>query len=113
MVQEALGTDIMMCLDTCIPYPASREEAIKATALTGRWARRSRHGPQPGDRPAPVRHHPGWHVSGSQGQAVAELIDIGFDGYAMGGLSVGRGPKIWMLDLTEHTASLMPKDYPI
>ncbi|MCK5227558.1 MAG: tRNA-guanine transglycosylase, partial [Desulfobulbaceae bacterium] len=41
-VQEALGSDIMMCLDTCIPYPATREETVDATALTHRWAQRSR-----------------------------------------------------------------------
>src|SRR5665647_716728 len=41
-VQEALGSDIMMVLDTCIPYPATREEVVKATALTARWARRCR-----------------------------------------------------------------------
>ena len=41
-VQEALGSDIMMCLDTCIPYPADRSETLAATELTARWAQRSR-----------------------------------------------------------------------
>lgn len=111
-VQEALGTDIMMCLDTCIPYPASRDEAIKATALTGRWARRSREAQDRSTGQLLFGIIQGGMYSDLRAQAVAELIDIGFDGYAMGGLSVGE-PKELMHEMTEHTAALMPKDHPI
>ncbi|OGQ99283.1 MAG: tRNA guanosine(34) transglycosylase Tgt [Deltaproteobacteria bacterium RIFOXYD12_FULL_57_12] len=110
-VQEALGSDIMMVLDTCIPYPADYAEALQATALTGRWARRSRL----------VQKHTGQLLFGIvQGgmyqdlrqQAVNELLEIGFDGYAMGGLSVGE-PRELMLEITEATAALLPQEYPI
>jgi queuine tRNA-ribosyltransferase len=110
-VQEALGSDIMMCLDTCIPYPASREETIAATELTGRWAARSR----------AVQQQTGQLLFGIvQGgmyedlrvRAVHELVEIGFDGYAIGGLSVGE-PLELMLEMTEKTAAVLPQEYPI
>jgi len=111
-VQEALGTDIMMCLDTCIPYPASRDEAAKATALTGRWARRSRAAQDRATGQLLFGIIQGGMYPDLRAQAAAELIDIGFDGYAMGGLSVGE-PKELMYEMAEHTAALMPKDHPI
>ncbi len=111
-VQEALGSDIMMNLDTCIPYPASREETIQATALTGRWARRSRTAQSREGGQLLFGIVQGGMYPDLRAQAVEELTEIGFDGYALGGLSVGE-PKELMLDLTEHTARLMPKDHPI
>jgi len=110
-VQEALGADIIMCLDTCIPYPASREEARAATALTGRWARRSRAAQQDTGQLLFGIVQGGMYPDLRQ-QAVAELVDIGFDGYAIGGLSVGE-PTEMLLDMTEHSAALLPQDYPI
>jgi len=110
-VQEALGADIMMVLDTCIPYPADREEAEKATALTGRWARRCRQ----------ARSDTGQLLFGIvQGgmypdlrrQAVEELVDIGFDGYALGGLSVGE-PKELMMEMLGETVPSLPTDFPV
>jgi len=109
-VQEALGSDIMMCLDTCIPYPAGREETEKATSLTGRWAKRSR---------AAHRERgqllfgiiQGGMFPDLRARAVEELIGIGFDGYALGGLSVGE-PAELMYEITEATAALMPEDHP-
>ncbi len=111
-VQEAFGTDIMMCLDTCIPYPATRDEVIKATELTGRWARRSRtaHNRESGQLLFGIVQG-GMHAH-LRAQAVEELVDIGFDGYALGGLSVGE-PKEQMMEMTEKTAAIMPQDYPI
>jgi queuine tRNA-ribosyltransferase len=111
-VQEALGTDIMMCLDTCIPYPASREEAKKATELTGRWARRCRQAQDRETGQLLFGIIQGGMYPDLRAQAVDELLEIGFDGYAMGGLSVGE-PKDLMYELTELTCALMPKDYPI
>ena len=105
-VQEALGSDIMMALDTCIPYPASRDEAAKATALTARWARRCRE----------AQTDTGQHLFGIvQGgmyadmrlAAIEQLVEIGFDGYALGGLSVGE-PKELMYELLAATASHLP-----
>jgi queuine tRNA-ribosyltransferase len=111
-VQEALGTDIMMCLDTCIPYPATREEAKTATDLTARWARRCREAQNRSTGQLLFGIIQGGMYPDLRARAVEQLVEIGFDGYAMGGLSVGE-PKELMYELTESTAALMPKEYPI
>jgi queuine tRNA-ribosyltransferase len=112
MVQEALGSDIMMCLDTCIPYPAGRDEAAKATALTGRWARRCRQAQHRETGQLLFGIVQGGMYADLRQKAIDELQETGFDGYAMGGLSVGE-PKDLMLDMTEQTAAMMPQDYPV
>jgi tRNA-guanine transglycosylase, queuosine-34-forming len=96
-VQEALGSDIMMALDICIPYPASRDETIRATALTARWAKRCR------DAQSGTGQHLFGIVQGGmypdlREEAIEQLVEIGFDGYALGGLSVGE-PKELMSEL--------------
>ncbi len=108
-VQEALGSDIMMCLDTCIPYPAGREETIGSTDLTGRWAQRC--------RTAHSRKEQllfgivqGGMYPGLRRQSAQTMIEIGFDGYAIGGLSVGE-PKEQMHDMTEATVCCLPQDH--
>ncbi len=109
-VQQSLGSDIMMCLDTCIPYPATREETIKSTDLTTRWAKRCREAHtrreqllfgivQGGMYPELRKAH------------TEELVNIGFDGYAIGGLSVGEDKNL-MYDMTEATAPCLPEDFP-
>ncbi|MDF1614031.1 tRNA guanosine(34) transglycosylase Tgt [Desulfurivibrio dismutans] len=107
-VQEALGADIMMCLDTCIPYPADYRQAKEATDLTGRWAARCR----------AVQGKSGQLLFGIiQGgmyadlrrQSLETLREIGFDGYAIGGLSVGE-PEELMYEICEATAAEMPAD---
>jgi queuine tRNA-ribosyltransferase len=109
-VQEALGSDIMMCLDTCIPYPASREEAIKATGLTTRWAKRSRAAQgQTGQLLFGIVQ--GGMYPDQRREALEALMEIGFDGYALGGLSVGE-PEQVMYDLTEEIAPKMPAAHP-
>jgi queuine tRNA-ribosyltransferase len=110
-VQEALGADIMMCLDQCIPYPANREEAEAATALTSRWAERSRRA-QAGMGQLLFGIVQGGMYPDLRAQSVEDLVGIGFDGYALGGLSVGE-PRELMYDLIEQTAALLPQEYPI
>ena len=110
-VQEALGSDIMMCLDTCIPYPANRQETMSATELTTRWAVRSRAAQQDTGQLLFGIVQGGMYPD-LRALAAEQLIDIGFDGYALGGLSVGE-PHDLMLEITEHTAKLLPQDYPI
>lgn len=110
-VQEALGSDIMMVLDTCIPYPADYDEAAKATALTGRWARRCRE-TQSGTGQLLFGIVQGGMHPDLRRQAAEELIDIGFDGYALGGLSVGE-PKELMRDMLEATVPHLPPDFPV
>ena len=108
-IQEALGTDIMMVLDTCIPYPATEKEAAKATRLTARWAKRCRL-TQPDNDQLLFGIIQGGMYESERKRAVEEIVDIGFDGYALGGLSVGE-PRQQMYDLTEFSAALLPQDH--
>ncbi len=111
MVQESLGSDIMMCLDTCIPFPADREETVKATDLTSRWAQRCRKAQnQTGQLLFGIVQ--GGMYPDLRKSAAQALIDIGFDGYALGGLSVGE-PKSLMQEMTEATVPHLPVDYPV
>ncbi len=108
-IQEALGTDIIMVLDTCIPYPATEKEAAKATRLTARWAKRCRL-TQPDNDQLLFGIIQGGMYESERKRAVEEIVDIGFDGYALGGLSVGE-PRQQMYDLTEFSAALLPQDH--
>ncbi|MBW1634956.1 MAG: tRNA guanosine(34) transglycosylase Tgt, partial [Deltaproteobacteria bacterium] len=109
-VQQSLGSDIMMCLDTCIPYPVGRDETVRSTDLTTRWAERC--------RKAHTRHEQllfgivqgGMYPELRQAH-IEELMEIGFDGYAIGGLSVGEEKNL-MHDMTEATTPHMPEDFP-
>ena len=108
-VQVALGSDIMMTLDTCIPYPASREEAVTATALTNRWAKRCRKA-QPDNGQLLFGIVQGGMYTDLRLAALEELQSIGFDGYALGGLSVGE-PKEEMLAILADCAHRMPQTH--
>jgi queuine tRNA-ribosyltransferase len=109
-IQEALGSDIMMCLDECIAYPAERGELEKALGRTARWAARckkSRHS----DEQALFGIVQGGVDRDLRRRGVEEIAAIGFDGYALGGLSVGE-PKELLLETLAATAPLLPSDRP-
>lgn len=110
-VQESLGSDIMMCLDTCIPYPADRREAQKSTDLTNRWALRCRQAHRKKEQLL-FGIVQGGMFADLRRSAAEALIDIGFDGYAIGGLSVGES-KTLMHEMTEATVPHLPADYPV
>jgi queuine tRNA-ribosyltransferase len=110
-VQQSLGSDIMMCLDTCIPFPATRDEAIKATDLTSRWASRCQKAHTKREQLLFGIVQGGMYPDLRKDHAAA-LVDIGFDGYAIGGLSVGE-EKHLMHDMTEATVPCLPKDFPV
>lgn len=110
VIQEALGSDIMMVLDTCIPYPATEKETLDATKLTSRWAKRCRDEQNLATGQLLFGIVQGGMYPELREMAVEELLEIGFDGYALGGLSVGE-PKEQMYDLTEHGAALLPHDH--
>jgi len=110
-VQQSLGSDIMMCLDTCIPYPATRDETIKATDLTTRWAARCRAAHSKRDRLL-FGIVQGGMFEDLRTEHAAALIDIGFDGYAIGGLSVGED-KSFMHAMTEATVPALPDEFPV
>ncbi|MGB0503171.1 MAG: tRNA guanosine(34) transglycosylase Tgt [Thalassolituus sp.] len=109
-VQKDLGSDVVMIFDECTPYPATHEEAATSMRLSMRWAQRSKDAH--GDSPAALFGiiQGGMHES-LRDESLAGLVDIGFDGYAVGGLSVGE-PKDDMMRVLRHTAPKMPKDKP-
>ncbi|CAK8716006.1 tRNA guanosine(34) transglycosylase Tgt [Candidatus Electrothrix aarhusensis] len=109
-IQEALGSDIMMVLDTCIPYPATLDEAREATALTARWAKRCREAQSPTGQLLFGILQGGMYPE-LRKPAAEELIEIGFDGYAMGGLSVGE-PKELMHEMLDASVHLLPDSHP-
>jgi queuine tRNA-ribosyltransferase len=107
-VQEALGADIIMALDTCIPYPADRDQASKATALTARWAKRCRQ-TQGTSGQLLFGIVQGGMFPDLRREAIEELVAIGFDGYALGGLSVGE-PKELMYEMLAASADHLPRE---
>ena len=159
-IQLALGSDIMMCLDECVEYPASHEALVRSIGLTTRWAKRAKEAA--GRDSGLGTRDPGLGRSGSaaagsfpnsefktqdlrteasdpnsrtaspesrglspalfgivQGgthqdlrrQSAEQLLDLDFEGYAVGGLAVGE-PKSEMYDTVEFTANLLPRDRP-
>lgn len=108
-VQQSLGSDIMMVLDTCIPYPADRDQAQKATDLTTRWAKRCREAHTKRDQLLFGIVQGGMYEDIRKEHAAA-LQEIGFDGYALGGLSVGEEKEL-MYDMTEATTPHLPEEY--
>jgi len=109
-IQESLGSDIMMCLDECIAYPAARHDAKIALDRTARWALRCKNS-RGGDRQALFGIIQGGVYPDLRRQAVDQIAAIGFDGYAIGGLSVGE-PKELLLENLAVTAPLLPEDRP-
>ncbi len=109
-IQEALGSDIMMCLDECLPYPASFGEAERSLGLTTRWAQRCRQAKTTTSQALFGIVQGGIYPS-LRRRAVDSLAEIGFDGYALGGLSVGE-PKELMYETVDATAPYCPEDTP-
>ena len=164
-IQLALGSDIMMCLDECVEYPASHETLQRAVSLTTRWAKRAKEefgkggsrgwglgaggsglgvGGESGAEPLAPRSEFQMTNSGSRNpngqsptpnpesrapspalfgivqggtdnelrrQSAEALLDLDFEGYAVGGLAVGE-PKSEMYDTVQFTAELLPRDRP-
>jgi queuine tRNA-ribosyltransferase len=110
-IQEKLGADIIMAFDECIPYPSSREYTADSTALSGRWAKRCKAAKSPDDDALLFGIVQGGMFPDLRQQSVDELVGIGFDGYAVGGLSVGEGPDL-MYDMMEQTLPHLPAESP-
>ncbi|OGP94403.1 MAG: tRNA guanosine(34) transglycosylase Tgt [Deltaproteobacteria bacterium RBG_16_54_18] len=109
-IQEGLGSDIMMVLDDCPPYPASLAEAKEAVALTTQWAKRSRDARHADGQALFGIVQGGDHVELRQ-QSAEELMEIGFDGYAIGGLSLGEAKAVTFETAAQVTA-LLPTTSP-
>jgi len=110
-IQDLLDADITMALDECTPFPATLELTRDSMALSMRWAARSRQA---------FRARPGYGIFGIvQGGvhpelrrvSAAALRDIGFDGYAVGGLAVGEGQET-MFRILDETVPALPEDRP-
>jgi queuine tRNA-ribosyltransferase len=133
-IQRVLNSDIAMVFDECTPYPATREEAAASMELSMRWARRSKAAflmeglEGAGSARVEEQSRPVLLKGSSQGNVLfgivqggmmedlrdvsrEGLLEIGFDGYAIGGLSVGE-PKEDMLRILAHTAPMLPQDQP-
>ncbi len=109
-IQEALGADIIMCFDECPPATADYDYVKKSLELTSRWAQRCKD----------AHHREGQQLFGIiqggmhhdlRARSLNEICSIGFDGYALGGLSVGE-EKEQMYGVMECCAPLMPQDAP-
>ncbi len=110
-IQALLGADVTMVLDECTPFPVAKDEAARSLALSMRWAGRCKEAfrPRPGHALFGI-------VQGSvypelRLASVRALTEIGFDGYAIGGLAVGEG-QAKMLEMTALTAEALPPDRP-
>jgi len=110
-IQHNLGSDIVMAFDECTPYPASHEEAKASMELSMRWAKRSKDAFGTPDRQALFGIVQGSTFEDLRRQSVDALTDIGFDGYAVGGLAVGEGQDL-MFDVLDYTTPMLPKDRP-
>ena len=109
-IQRALGSDIVMIFDECTPYPATEEEARVSMELSLRWAERSKsaHGDNPSALFGIVQGGMYKHL---REDSLEGLVNIGFDGYAIGGLSVGE-PKEEMIKVLDDIAHQLPDDRP-
>ena len=110
-IQNLLDADITMCFDECTPYPATEKQAEESMRLSMRWAKRSK---------AAFVEREGYGLFGivqgsvyeeMRAESAAALREIGFDGYAVGGLAVGEGQEE-MFRVLDFTPAMLPKDKP-
>ncbi|API90652.1 queuine tRNA-ribosyltransferase [Virgibacillus pantothenticus] len=110
-IQNDLGSDIMMALDECPPYPADHAYMKSSVERTSRWAERCLHAHQRKDEQGLFGIIQGGEYEDLRKQSANDLISLDFPGYAIGGLSVGE-PKDVMNRVLEFTTPLMPDDKP-
>lgn len=111
-IQRNLGSDIMMALDECVPYGADRDYTARSLALTTRWAARCRQAYPPGTgRQLLFGIVQGGFFPDLREESARQVCALPFDGFAIGGLSVGEA-KPQMLEIMRRTAPLLPADKP-
>lgn len=110
-IQKLLGSDIVMCFDECPALPATEAEVEKSMQMSMRWAQRSRDAF--GDRPgyALFGIQQGGVTQDFRAESAEKLREIGFDGYAVGGLAVGEGQEA-MFGVLEYAPEMLPADRP-
>lgn len=109
-IQEALGADIIMTFDECVALPSSREKVLEALLRTSRWARRCQDARRRPDQ-ALFGIVQGGHDADLRVQAARDIVAMGFDGYAVGGLSVGE-EKTTMYRMLDVTVPELPTGSP-
>jgi queuine tRNA-ribosyltransferase len=109
-IQMALGADIIMAFDECVPYPAEHDYARLSTERTTRWAERCQQAHTRKDQ-ALFGIVQGGMYKDLRSMSVQSLVDLDFPGYAIGGLSVGE-PKPLMYEMLEHTVHQLPDNKP-
>ena len=110
-IQKLLGSDIVMCFDECPALPATEEAVAKSMRLSMRWAQRSRDafGDRPGHALFGIMQ--GGISPEFRAESASKLAEIGFDGYAVGGLAVGEGQAA-MFEVLDYAPGLLPQDKP-
>ncbi|MEQ6247819.1 tRNA guanosine(34) transglycosylase Tgt [Sulfitobacter sp. HNIBRBA3233] len=110
-IQALLGSDIVMCFDECPALPADRSRIAESMELSMRWARRSKEafGDRPGHALFGIQQ--GGLEQDLRQQSAQALREIGFDGYAVGGLAVGEGQEA-MFDCLDYAPEQLPEDKP-
>jgi len=110
-IQRLLGADIVMCFDECPALPADRDRIAESMRLSMRWAARSKaaFGDRPGHALFGIQQ--GGLERDLREESAAALREIGFDGYAIGGLAVGEGQAA-MFEVLDHAPGMLPEDKP-
>jgi len=109
-IQRDLNSDIVMVFDECMPFPISHDKALESVDLSIGWAKRSKIAHE-GNENALFGIIQGGIFPDLRDHSLSALLDIGFDGYAIGGLAVGE-PKDEMFKILKHLASRIPENKP-
>ena len=110
-IQHLLDADITMCFDECIHFPASHEEAARAMRLSMAWAKRSRDAFTPREGYGLFGIQQGSTFEDLRAESAKALTDIGFEGYAIGGLAVGEGQEE-MFRTLDFSVPMLPETHP-
>ena len=110
-IQHKLDSNITMALDECTPYPATHDQALKSMQMSMRWARRSRDAFIDRDGYGIFGIQQGSVFKDLRAESAQKLREIGFDGYAIGGLAVGEGQDK-MFEVLDYAPQMLPEDKP-
>jgi queuine tRNA-ribosyltransferase len=110
-IQHLLDADITMCFDECIHFPAAHEEAARAMRLSMAWAKRSRDSFTPRDGYGLFGIQQGSTFEDLRAESARALTEIGFEGYAIGGLAVGEGQEE-MFRTLDFSVPMLPETHP-
>jgi len=110
-IQNALGSDVMMAFDECVPYPAERDYVVESVLRTTRWLKRCKEAHRDIGEQSLFGIMQGGMYGDLRRESAEQIIELDLPGYAIGGLSVGE-PKELMYQILDGCAELLPKDKP-